>query len=741
MKRNFRGIRLLSLAGAICISASVHVDGVAQGGGLREDLFRAGTAGFDDAVADSVSGFSATQGASRWEYGVWQKLDADGYDPSMLRSLDLYAGDEWRIEGRVLPAITATSFKADASFVPVRRWKPYRDGSVRLVGWLQKPSPAAGGVISVYADGDLVWSRTMAPADTIPHAFDIAVKDLKTTSEVDVMVVPHDEADAVVVHWAAEIIEEPYLSSWRVDLPTGIPLFSEEQKATQRAEGQRVLELIREASRSGASRLIIPPGDYRFHADWSRASTLQDIRNLEIVAKGVTFWFEPPHVHGLLFRDCSNVTVRGLTIDFDPLPWFQARITEIDRDAKRITATVMQDYLPRNSGGELETSGRRACMFYDAAGNFVVHTHNPSDWRLLDDGGTMVIDVRLIPAALETGGYVVGTLRTGAALRAQGCEGMLFEDINIWSSPGMAVNESGGAGGNVYRRVRATRRPHANRLHAFGADVFHLSSSDKGPTLDRCESAYGADDNLNIHGRFGRVRHRVGPMRYHLQGSYQPGDRISFYDDHSVDMLGEAVVVSVVPQPEGPPIVELDTELELPENAKVVMARQSAAGFVVRNSWFHNNFQRTMINGAPGGLIENNTLQQVGHGLRVQFETWGPWMEGPFASDLVVRRNRFLTTPGIGANISVSMHPPGGGTNVRPRAAMPVKNMTIEDNYFSTPAGYAISVHNVDGLVVRGNVVDRPWPKSPSEASEHKWLYLQTVNDAVVEDNEIYGLE
>ena len=49
-----------------------------------------------------------------------------------------------------------------------------------------------------------------------------------------------------------------------------------------------------------------------------------------------------------------------------------------------------------------------------------------------------------IPAALKAGDYVVGTIRTGAALRSSECAGMRFEDVNIWSSPGMAVNEGGG---------------------------------------------------------------------------------------------------------------------------------------------------------------------------------------------------------------------------------------------------------------------------------------------------------
>jgi hypothetical protein len=29
----------------------------------------------------------------------------------------------------------------------------------------------------------------------------------------------------------------------------------------------------------------------------------------------------------------------------------------------------------------------------------------------------------------------------------------------------------------------------------------------------------------------------------------------------------------------------------------------------------------------------------------MQFEAWGPWMEGPFARDFRIRNNRFRTSP------------------------------------------------------------------------------------------------
>ena len=655
-------------------------------------------------------------------------------------------------------AKVAATFDATPGQQAMRVWTAPVAGSVRLVGSLQKLSATGEAEVDVQVDGHPIWHQKLSATDAIRHGFDITAYDLAAGSKVDFRVRAGEKS--VSVRAAYQIVPEPFVSRWRADLPAGYPTWSEDQRIALRNKGKELLQMLRDASTAKRRTIVIPPGDYLFHADWSRASTLSGLENLEIVAEGVTFWFEPPMVHALLFENCRNVTVRGLTIDFTIPCWFQARVTEVDRTAKTLRATIMAGYEPRNAKGEAEVGGTRALMFYGADGSFINQRHSPGAWQLTGDGKNVVCrDVGLsgIPASLNAGDYVVGSIRTGAALRSINCAGMRFENVNLWSSPGMAVNEGGGEGGHLYRRVRATRRPHTNRLHAFGADIFHLAGADRGPTLERCELAYGADDNLNIHGSFGRVVQRVDARHYHLQGAYAAGDCIEFRDQRSVKMLGIAKVLSVKATPDGPALpigdkhlakgevlVELDRPLELPPLSLVVLdGKRSAAGFVLRNCWLHDNFQRTLINGSPGGLIENNTLQNVGQGLVIQFETWGPWMEGPFARDLTVRGNRFLDAPPDGAAISISMHPPGGGSNARRFEARPVTNVTITGNDFARTATTPLIIHNVDGLKLQGNSIDYP-AAAPNHGgagntSGVNWLYLQDCVHVAVKDNQTPG--
>lgn len=653
-----------------------------------------------------------------------------------------------------LTRICAT-FEAAPGRDALQHWTNPSAGSTRLVGHLRKTSADTAAVFAVLVDDQPVWHRELAAADSLRHGFDVPLYDLQPRSKLVFRVT--SPSGPARVDAAFDILPEPHLSRWSPTLPTGYPEWNEATKEILRAKGQDILAKIREASDQKRGQLVIPPGDYLFHANWSHASTLTGLADLEIVAEDVTFWFEPPMVHALLFENCRNVTLRGLAIDFTIPCWFQARVTGVDQAAKTIHAEIMPGYQPRDAGGKAETAGGRTFMFYDKEGKFINHRHSPGAWQLTADGkGVLCRDLALsgIPATLKPGDHVVGTIRTGAALRSANCAGMRFEDVKIWSSPGMAVNEGGGPGGNIYRRVRATRRPHTNRLQAFGADIFHLAGADRGPVLDRCELAYGADDNLNIHGSFGRVVQRVDARRYHLEGAYAAGDTIEFRDQRSVDLLGIAKVVSATATPDGPSLpisdkyqakgealVELDQALELPPLSLVVMdGKRSAGGFVLRNCWLHDNFQRTLINGSPGGLIENNTLQNVGHGLCIQFETWGPWMEGPFARDLVVRGNRFLDSPPDGAALCVSMHPPGGGSGTRRFAAKPVTRMTIAGNTFARTTAPPLVIHNVAGLQIHDNSIDypadAPGPAGAATASGLNWLGLQDCDDVSLRANQ-----
>ena len=73
-------------------------------------------------------------------------------------------------------------------------------------------------------------------------------------------------------------------------------------------------------------------------------------------------------IKGLEFVNCKNVSVSGLAIDYDPLPWIQAQITEINSDTENeeyyFTAELME-------GFSLVESGVNQLFFFKEDGSYI----------------------------------------------------------------------------------------------------------------------------------------------------------------------------------------------------------------------------------------------------------------------------------------------------------------------------------------------------------------------------------
>ena len=631
--------------------------------------------GFDDAIADSAADFSGVQGKSSWTYGyrrAWPEFCA------LARGKGV-----WRHEG---VRITRDTLAATPGLTGIRRWRPSRTGSVRLVGTLQKVSGDA--ICRVSVNGQDRWTRELAAGDTIPHAFDILLYDVPQGKSVDMAV------SGGSVTWRAQILSEP-CTAWRPGLPLG-PRFSEVQKAAQRESGKRLLAQITLASLDKKGTITLPSGDYRFPGDGS--AVLRDLKHLTIDAPGVTFWFDAPQIHGLAFDGCRQVTVRGLTLDCDPLPFFQGRITAINASAGTVTAALMPGYAPS------EDHGHRTVSYYRPDGSYIRNGILGCQWSRRP--GTALVDIQAPAPGVEVGDYLACVIRTGQALRSLNCGGMVYEDVNIYAGGGMAVFEADGPGGSLYRRVRCTRRPGTNRLHAFGADGFHFNAVGKGPVLDRCEGAYFADDEVNLHGKFGQIGRRLAPNQYQMTtGSAAPfhvGQRLTFWDFVTVEPLGEARVVAVAPGGQSGYVpLTLDGAPDLPVQTLIDTHAQDTRGFVVKNCWFHDTGQRFLLNGAPDGTIKNNTFQNIGGGVDIHEESWAGYTEGAFPSGTVFEGNRLID---MASGVGITLQPAGGHYI---RRSMPTKDVKVLDNYFEN-AG-TITADQVDGLVVAGNIFDRPF--------------------------------
>jgi len=246
----------------------------------------------------------------------------------------------------------------------------------------------------------------------------------------------------------------------------------------------------------------------------------------------------------------------------------------------------------------------------------------------------------------------------------------------------------------------------SERLHVAGADNFHINGLEQGPVIDRCESTDLDDDCLNIHGRNAMLVEKISDKEYifsSIYGNTRPGDPLEFFDAVTLAPLGKACLKKISEEKKikgefnRPTFrITLDKPLKLTSTAATILQRQNSPGFTVRNCWFHDSTQRTLINGAPDGLIENTTIMNTGGGLHVSTETY--YGEGPFASNMTIKGNRFIEMLN---GIDVSMFSDGRYI----KQHQPVKNLVIRDNYFEAVRP-EITLDHIDGVTVENNSID-----------------------------------
>lgn len=552
-----------------------------------------------------------------------------------------------------------------------------------------------------------------------------------------------------------------------INSPTGL-VTDEKEKAEQRRAAADLHERIMHAYRKGAAGFTIAPGQYRFPN--MRRLRFEGLKDFVIHGQGVTLWFEramkdvaanPP---GLEFFECRNVALKGASVDFDPPLYIQAKITgvshregffevEVDDGFPVVAMPPRRDRHGRIAGGQM--------IAYRASGEFIPQ-------RVLRHLGVTALGGRRLkvdfPKAIRNvvqgchdealadawgrrnliriGDYLAIIFRRGRAIHIDRCEGMLLEDLTLYASPGMGILETGGEGGNTYRRVRLIRRPGTKRLHAGMADGFHSALVARGPTIEDCEFSFNSDDMINLHGFFTLVCHRYSPRELVVRAMryvpYRVGGKIVFYDFKSVEPKGEAVITKVNPLEDAglvskakalpgkmgilnyrgdPFVIGLDRDVEADEGSMADTFNCNAPGFIIRGCYFHDTMGRSLLlNGASDGIVQNNVYERISGGIRVYMESWF-YMEGPFPHNIRISNNRLTD---IGSPGPVSPDQPAQGAiyvGMVPkrnylRKAKPLANIEITGNIIERPAGQAIIVSYTRGARVCDNKIVQPHHKT-----------------------------
>lgn len=498
---------------------------------------------------------------------------------------------------------------------------------------------------------------------------------------------------------------------------------------------------------SGNKRIVIPPGRYRVEAERGGHLHFKDLKDVEIIAENVELVCTST-VRAVWFENCANVTLRGLKVDYDPLPFTQGKIVAMAPDKSWLDFELAAGYPEDDLRGPFQIYDPDASVLRrgDATwqddvkplGNRRYRVNKGERYKFEPAEDTETIGDILV-AKNFSGGH-----GSPHAFELRGCRGVRLEDITLHAAPSFGFLERDCTGTTYLRCVVDRRTPEADpverdlpRMRSLNADAFHSKDAGKGPSILSCTARFMGDDAVNINGRFHFVRGGSGrEVRIAIidqATTIRVGDPLQFLP-YSGPRPPDAKVVDRRPDPEPfspqedafirrlrmdegmrSDLLEgkvkfhtliLDREISLAPGSLLCCPLRIGSGFAVKGCDFGENRSRGILIKAGMGEVSSNSITNTRMAaVLISPEFW--WMEGGMSSEVVVKENGIKgcrETP-------IQIHARGGNRAILPVGAL--RDISVLNNRFEGCAWPLIHVTSTSGLVIEGNV----FPPHPSGSS------------------------
>ncbi|NQU41793.1 right-handed parallel beta-helix repeat-containing protein [bacterium] len=487
---------------------------------------------------------------------------------------------------------------------------------------------------------------------------------------------------------------------------------------------------------AGEKRIVIPPGKYRVMPKDRQHLRFADLSDIEIIADGVELICTQT-TRAVSVSNCHNLAIRGLTIDYDPLPFTEGRIVAMNENKSRLEIDLFDGYTTSGISTKKfeifdpETATLRTPGTYfsieveQVEPKRIVVTKTPYTY-LPDRHVEQVGDIIVIAA------YHAPDGRVPHAVACENSENVRLENITVYSSEAFGFLEHDCDDTEYIGCVIDRRAPEDDlktrawpRMRSLNADGFHSIGARRGPRIEGCTARFQGDDCVNIHGDYHMILAAESPTVLRVLAktrmNIEPGDPTELMAFAGV-RLPDAKVLSVEPAGEITDeeraylqrqslhelfktrlheiyLIQLDRPVEVGRGGLICSSNRIGNGFVVRGNDFSHVRSRGILIKASDGIVADNRIEGTkGHGIVVQPEYW--WLEAGSSNNLTIENNTLRDI----STIALCVTARGGDRSIAPAGAH--RNILIAGNTIESCPAPGIVVTSTEGLALRDNALD-----------------------------------
>lgn len=482
------------------------------------------------------------------------------------------------------------------------------------------------------------------------------------------------------------------------------------------------------ATNTGPATIVFPRRIYRLGGKRTGHAHLELVKlsNVTLEANQSTFVVHPsaPFV---TMAHCTNVVFRGCAVEYAPRSFTQGTIRGVDAGAGTLDLDIHTGYPSPTGQGtnrvtlatwqwgvvfdpvERHRKWGIGDHFFLEAGELLPASSNRFRITVTEPYKIGLQDVKpgdrfALPLKLTEDGK--GTQASNFSVTdSTGC---LVEDVTFYGGGnGMVFAICRNEGRITLRRVRIMHKPGSDELWSTWRDGMHCKDNRIGPIIEECTFEGMQDDSINLGANTAMATKQQSLTTFVLMGAkFSVGDRVLAVDLNTGNILADTTAVAVEKEKSGQRVT-----LAKPIDAPIMLgskrphldvrgthfynASYASDGYEVRGCVFKPQRRHAMLIRSSNGIIENNTVDQVGGSAVHMSNEIGSFYEGPFPQNNVIRNNTFINIQGRPIELYSAVFNP---------KALLVQNNIVSNNLIRVrPNQVAIRVRSCKNITILNN--------------------------------------
>lgn len=513
--------------------------------------------------------------------------------------------------------------------------------------------------------------------------------------------------------------------------------------------------------------LIVEEDTYRFdpldagNPSLRAHALFEELEHVTIEGNGATLVFTDPLIATLVFRGGRDITIRNLTLDYDPVPFTQGTITAYSAEPQSVQLSL-DDGFPGLDHQMFDRAAEVYALVHEPDGSFIQGVRKRGSWdpRIEDISklGDREYGLR-INRGFQSGGLEPGRKLTVVARNNMG--GLFFNYVDAPRVQNVAIRATNG-GAFLFTvckdpvvRDCAVGPPSDSERHIGAvADGIRVINCRSSATIKGCRHELVGDDSVV-------VQHTLAPVIDMVDDRTVAVENVHPFVVTAGDVLDVLAPTGERKDPL-PPVLEYESRFPLPierEKPRTITFATSVAdrleegdylrnratgsqNFAVRDNEFRNHRANLIRIAASHGIVEGNTLESCSINP-IELETdLASQVFSPkgWTSDVTVRNN---TISRAGLNYYAGATPVGIHVHHRsapghPSTGQPNRDITIANNEVTDAAMGGIRVEATRDVSVEGNNLSG-LNQLDFPGFADVGLTLDHVETAAVRDNTVQG--